>query len=200
MAQTPNFGDTISSGIQNIAALLPLLSTEQCEQCERHVGDALQKGYVYAAATPLSNFGALGVVKASLAILFATKTKPFYWGSWLHHAGFITTGSVASMVTYVPGTKQYSVEVQLELMNEQHIDNPEMISSIEWFGWKNTEKVGGGFLVHIFLVLQRQIYYITLSSLFLMKESHGYPLSIENAIQEQDIRLEVHLLCSQSSK
>ncbi|KAL0063038.1 hypothetical protein AAF712_010062 [Marasmius tenuissimus] len=144
MAQTQNFGDTISGGIQDIAALLPLLGTEQCE---RHVGEALQKGYLYAAATPLSVFGSLGVVKTSFATFLATTTKPFYGGSWLHDAGFATTGSVASMVTLAPGTKRYGAEIQLErLMKEQHIDNPEMISSVEWFGWKKADEVGTGSL------------------------------------------------------
>ncbi|KAL0059381.1 hypothetical protein AAF712_013892 [Marasmius tenuissimus] len=144
MAQTQNFGDTISSGIQDIAALLPLLGTEQCE---RHVGEALQKGYLYAAATPLSVFGSLGVVKTSFATFLATTTKLFYGGGWLHNAGFATTGSVASMVTLAPGTRRYSAEIQLErLMQEQHVDNPEMISSIEWFGWKKANKVGTGSL------------------------------------------------------
>ncbi|KAL0066801.1 hypothetical protein AAF712_006200 [Marasmius tenuissimus] len=143
MAQTQNFGDTISNGIQDIAALLPLLGTEQCE---RHVGEALQKGYLYAAATPLSIFGSLGVVKTAFATFLATMTKPFYGGSWLDDAGFITTGSVASMVTLTPGTKRYGAEIQLErLMKEQHIDNPEMISGIEWFGWRKAGATGIGF-------------------------------------------------------
>ncbi|KAL0059380.1 hypothetical protein AAF712_013891 [Marasmius tenuissimus] len=144
MAQAQNFGDTISSGIQDIAALLPLLGTEQCE---RHVGEALQKGYLYAAATPLSIFGSLGVVKTASTTFLATTTKPFYGGSWLHDAGFATTGSVASMVILTPGTKRYGAEVQLErLMKEQHINNPEMISGIEWFGWKKAREVGTGLL------------------------------------------------------
>ncbi|KAL0058154.1 hypothetical protein AAF712_015178 [Marasmius tenuissimus] len=260
MAQTQSFGDTISSGIQDIAALLPLLGTEQCE---RHVGDALQKGYLYAAATPLSIFGSLGVVKTSFATFLATMTKPFYGGSWLQDAGFGTTGSVASMVTLVPGTKRYGAEVQSErLMKEQHIDNPEMILSIERFGWKKADEVGTGSLVCIFvsvlrrlisasqhlnlswnlclvltsalaslvalvpyiylahsdkrnalawvfpalrsfgsfvcvvsvqLALQLRIHHVTSSSLFLMKERHRRPLSIEESIREQDMLLESRL-------
>ncbi|KAK1217381.1 hypothetical protein PQX77_019981 [Marasmius sp. AFHP31] len=142
MAQTQNFGDTISNGIQDIAALLPLLGTEQCE---RHVGEALQKGYLYAAATPLSIFGSLGVVKTSFATFLAATTKPFYGGNWLQDAGFATAGSVASMVTLSPGTKRYGAELQLErLMKEQHIKNPEMISNIERFGWKKDEGTDAG--------------------------------------------------------
>ncbi|KAK1230904.1 hypothetical protein PQX77_005982 [Marasmius sp. AFHP31] len=128
------FGDTLSSGIQDVAALLPLLGTEQCE---KHVGTALEKGYLYAAATSLSIFGSLGIVKAAFSTLLATTTRPFYGGSWLNDAGFGTKGSVSSMVTLVEGTKRYGAEVQLQrLMKEQHIDDPEMVADIEWYGWQ----------------------------------------------------------------
>ncbi|KAK1224279.1 hypothetical protein PQX77_012818 [Marasmius sp. AFHP31] len=134
MEPSENFGDTISGGIQDISALLPLLGTDQCEQ---HVGEALDYGYLYAAATPLSIFGSLGIVKVSFATLLATVTKPFYGGRWLHNAGFVTTGSVASMVTLQRGTKRTGAEVKLErLIKEQHIDDPKMIEKIHWLGWK----------------------------------------------------------------
>ncbi|KAJ7926298.1 hypothetical protein B0H13DRAFT_2265913 [Mycena leptocephala] len=66
-AQTPlsshhhlmaSFGTTISSGIQDISAILSLFGTEQCEF---HIGSALRGGgrggYMYAAITPVSIFG-----------------------------------------------------------------------------------------------------------------------------------------------
>ncbi|KAK1235835.1 hypothetical protein PQX77_000925 [Marasmius sp. AFHP31] len=135
-----NILDTISTGIQNIAAILPLLGTDQCEQ---HVGEALLNGYLYAAATPLSIFGSLGVVKVSFATLLATTTKVFNGGSWLHDAGFGTTGLVASMITLQRGTKQYGAEVHLErLMKEEHIGDPEIIKHIDWSGWKRAGGVG----------------------------------------------------------
>ncbi|KAL0068373.1 hypothetical protein AAF712_004451 [Marasmius tenuissimus] len=140
MPQPSNFGDTLSSGIQDVAALLPLLGTEQCE---RHVGTALEKGYLYAAATPLSIFGSLGIVKTAFSTLLATTTRPFHGGSWLDDAGFGTTGSASSMVTLVKGTQQYGAEVQLQrLMEEQHIDDPELIADIEWFGWERKKNAG----------------------------------------------------------
>ncbi|KAL0060365.1 hypothetical protein AAF712_012871 [Marasmius tenuissimus] len=130
-----NFLDTISNGIQNIAAILPLLGTDQCE---RHVGEALLNGYLYAAATPLSIFGSLGIVKVSFATLLAiTRTKLFDGGGWLHDAGFSTTGLVASMITLQRGTKRYGAEAHLErLMKEEHIGDPEIIKHIHWSGWK----------------------------------------------------------------
>ncbi|KAK1227988.1 hypothetical protein PQX77_008990 [Marasmius sp. AFHP31] len=133
MSEPPNFGDTLSGGIQEVSALLPLLGTEQCE---RHVGTALEKGYLFAAAAPLSIFGSLGIVKTAFATLLGTTTKPFYGGWWLSDAGFGTTGSVSSMVTLVKDTKQYGAEVRLQrLLKEQHIDDLELVKGIERFGW-----------------------------------------------------------------
>ena len=59
-----NVGTTLTGGIQDIAALLPLIGTDQCE---KHVGSALDGGFLYAAATPLSIFGSLGVVKIGIS-------------------------------------------------------------------------------------------------------------------------------------
>ncbi|KAK7033933.1 hypothetical protein VNI00_012557 [Paramarasmius palmivorus] len=129
-----SFGDTLSSGIQDVAALLPLLGTEQCE---RHVGSALEKGYLYAAASALSLFGSLGIVKATFAAFLAVITYPFYGGRWLGDAGFATPGSVSSMVTLDEETGMYGAELKLQkLMEEQHIDDPKMVSSFEWSGWR----------------------------------------------------------------
>ena len=68
-----NFGGTLTGGIQDISALLPLLGTEQCE---KHVGSALEGGFLYAAATPLSLFGSLGIVKAGISVLVASISIP----------------------------------------------------------------------------------------------------------------------------
>ena len=61
-------GSTLTGGIQDIAAILPLLGTEQCSN---HVSSALTRGYLYAAATPMSIFGSLGMVSAGLKTLVA---------------------------------------------------------------------------------------------------------------------------------
>ncbi|KAJ7573331.1 hypothetical protein C8J56DRAFT_983681 [Mycena floridula] len=61
-----NVGKTLVSGIQDISAFLPIIGTEQCE---RHIGSALDGGFIYAAATPISMFGSLGIIKGSIAIL-----------------------------------------------------------------------------------------------------------------------------------
>ncbi|KAK7033951.1 hypothetical protein VNI00_012578 [Paramarasmius palmivorus] len=134
----PNFATTLSNGIQDIAALLPLLGTEQCEQ---HIGSALQKGFLYAAVAPLSIFGSLGIVKAAFAAMLATVTYPFYGGRWLDDAGFATPGSVSSMVTIAKDTGKYGAEVALgKLLKEQHIDDPTLVKGFSWLGWKEEDK------------------------------------------------------------
>ena len=47
-------GGIDSSGIQDIAGILPLLGTEQCSI---HVSSALTRGCLYAASAPMSIFG-----------------------------------------------------------------------------------------------------------------------------------------------
>jgi hypothetical protein len=48
------FGATITGGIQNVARLLPLLGTQQCEE---QVGSALKNGRLHATVTPMLIFG-----------------------------------------------------------------------------------------------------------------------------------------------
>ena len=137
-------GTTLTGGIQDISALLPLLGTDQCEN---HVGSALEGGYLYAAAAPLSLFGSLGIVKIGISILISSISIPkisisfrkfsmkFSQDRWLgarilKNAGFKSAGTVAPLIA-VDGT-HYKVEKRLiEILKEKHIDNPENLS-IEW--------------------------------------------------------------------
>ncbi|KAK7016996.1 hypothetical protein VNI00_012588 [Paramarasmius palmivorus] len=129
-----DFGDTLSSGIQDVAALLPLLGTDQCE---RQAGSSLEKGYMYSAASILSLFGSLGIAKAGFAtFLGSIAHPPFNGGRWLDNAGFTTPGSVTSMVTIDKATGLYGAEANLrKLLKEQHIDDPRLISGFTWSGW-----------------------------------------------------------------
>src|ERR1700687_221163 len=68
-----SIGGTITNGIQDLAALLPLLGTEQCEN---HIGSALTKGFLYTAAAPLSTFGSLGVGRAGFKTLLSATSIP----------------------------------------------------------------------------------------------------------------------------
>jgi hypothetical protein len=149
MSQPPNVGTTLTGGIQDIAALLPLLGTDQCE---KHVGSALEGGYLYAAATPLSIFGSLGVVKIGISVLvssisipkpsFSFKFTPypklsvtFHGRRWLgarilDNAGFKPVGTVAPLIA-MDGTR-YAAETRLmEILKEKHIEDPERLS-VEW--------------------------------------------------------------------
>ncbi|KAF9259921.1 hypothetical protein L218DRAFT_826764, partial [Marasmius fiardii PR-910] len=118
-----NFGGTLTGGLQEVSALLPLLGTEQCE---RHAGCALNKGFLYAAATPLSIFGSLGVVKMAFATLLATTTYSKFRGvRWLDDAGFSFKAAIFSLVTIEEETKEYGAEVRLrKLLEEQYINDP----------------------------------------------------------------------------
>jgi len=149
MSQPPNIGTTLTGGIQDIAALLPLLGTDQCE---KHVGSALEKGYLYAAATPLSIFGSLGIVKIGISVLvssisipkpsFSFKFTPypklsvsFQGHRWLgarilDNAGFKPVGTVASLIA-MDGTRYMAETRLMEILKEKHIEDPERVS-VEW--------------------------------------------------------------------
>ncbi|KAJ7573755.1 hypothetical protein C8J56DRAFT_506314 [Mycena floridula] len=123
-----NIGKTLVSGIQDISAFLPIIGTEQCE---RHIGSALDGGFLYAAATPLSMFGSLGIIKASIAVLCASAHSKL--AQMLSDAGFKLEGSAAAMIGKVPrGDKDQAAQQAktyvaarhfLELLKKQHIEN-----------------------------------------------------------------------------
>ncbi|KAF7372551.1 hypothetical protein MVEN_00117500 [Mycena venus] len=93
----PNVGTSLVGGIQDISAFLPIIGTEQCE---RHVGEALAGGFFYAAATPLSLFGSLGIVKAGVAIFCASFSSRL--AQMFAHSGFNLEGSIAAKIGRVP--------------------------------------------------------------------------------------------------
>ncbi|TEB15822.1 hypothetical protein FA13DRAFT_1651004, partial [Coprinellus micaceus] len=101
-----------TGGIQNLAALIPLLSTRLCE---RHVTIALQKGLLYAAAAPMTIFGSLGIAQAGLIALCGSIDYPFFHGpALLRNAGFHPTG-VGELLLHVKEDKQrlYKAEDKL---------------------------------------------------------------------------------------
>ena len=139
-----SFSGTLTNGIQEVSALLPIIGTEQCE---KHIGSALEGGYIYAAATPLSIFGSLGIVKNGISILVASISipKPSTRHGFLLHdrlnqrwlgarvlanAGFAPVGTVAPLIGIVK--KRYKAETRLiEILEEKRIDASENIS-IQW--------------------------------------------------------------------
>jgi len=127
------FGGTVVGGIQDISALLPLLGTEQCEE---HVGSALEKGFLYSSVSPLSIFGSLGIVRAGFNILVASITIrkfKFLGAKELNNGGFNLKGEVAPMIGFDrkhPG--RFLAESQLETMlAEEHIPNSESLT-VSW--------------------------------------------------------------------
>jgi hypothetical protein len=150
-------GTSLVSGIQDISAFLPVIGTEQCE---RHVGEALEGGFFYAAAAPLSIFGCLGIVKASAAILVASISPRF--AQMLADTGFQLQGSVASLVGSKPGSNsnrndsegaktnakngnlsakkeripQYIAALQLgDLLQEKHINKAQVQFKFDYRRW-----------------------------------------------------------------
>jgi hypothetical protein len=93
MSTGNSIGGTITGGIQDIAALLPLLGTEQCED---HIASGLTDGYLYVAATPMSIFGSLGVARAGFKTLLSAISIPqlkFNGAKVLADAGFKPQGT-----------------------------------------------------------------------------------------------------------
>ncbi|KAJ2955900.1 hypothetical protein NQZ79_g8185 [Umbelopsis isabellina] len=80
---TPNYGSVLTSGIQDISAVAALLGTEACAQ---HVADGLVDGYLYPAASGLSMFGSLGLVKAAASYIISS--------DWLKNMGMEPIGTL----------------------------------------------------------------------------------------------------------
>ncbi|KAF8815140.1 hypothetical protein BYT27DRAFT_7058065, partial [Phlegmacium glaucopus] len=118
-------GSTLTGGIQDISALLPLLGTEQCEI---HVSSALTRGYLYAAATPMSIFGSLGMVRAGFKTLVACFSFGDIKGAKiLGNMGFEPQGENLSLIMVDTGKGankgRYIIETRMdELIEEFNID------------------------------------------------------------------------------
>ena len=116
-------------GIQDIAAILPLLGTKQCPD---QVSSALTRGYLYAASTPMSIFGSLGVVSVGFKRLVAC----FSFGDierakLLGNIGFEPQGENLSLIMVEAGSKagkgkntgRYIIETRMDnLIKELNID------------------------------------------------------------------------------
>ena len=117
-------GSTVTSGIQDISALLPLLGTEQCED---HIGSALKNGYLYVAAAPLSIFGSLGIVKAGFKTLIASVTASFgsrkiIGAKKLSDAGFAPSGAALSQIQWDEAHNRHKAESQfIDQLEKLHL-------------------------------------------------------------------------------
>ncbi|TEB37218.1 hypothetical protein FA13DRAFT_892108 [Coprinellus micaceus] len=104
-----------SGGIQNLAALIPLLTTVLCE---KHVTKALKGGLLYAAVAPMTVFGSLGIAKAGVIALCATIDYRFFHGpALLKNAGFPPRG-IGKLFLHVKHNKHhlYKAEDKLRII------------------------------------------------------------------------------------
>ena len=124
-------GATLTDGIQDVSALLPLLGTEQCEV---HASSALTEGYLYVAATPMSLFGSLGLARAGLKTFIASLSF-FIFSFNIHGAlmlsnmGFQPLGANSSSILLDENNKDkhHLVETQLdELLEDLHVDKTQI--------------------------------------------------------------------------
>ena len=125
MSSSVGIGSTLTGGIQDIAAFLPLLGTEQCSE---QVSSALTRGYLYAAATPMSIFGSLGMVSAGLKTLAACFTFGKYEGAKiLGNMGFEPQGENLSLIMVEVGkgnnSGRHIIETRMDgFIKELNID------------------------------------------------------------------------------
>ena len=118
-------GSTLTSGIQDIAGILPLLGTEQCAI---HVSSALTRGYLYAASAPMSIFGSLGVVSAGFKTMLACFSYGDIEGAKiLGNMGFEPQGENLSLIMVESGkgerNRRYIIENRIDaLIDELNVD------------------------------------------------------------------------------
>ena len=125
MSSGGGVGSTLTGGIQDIAALLPLLGTEQCSV---QIGSALTRGYLYAASTPMSIFGSLGVVSVGFKTLAACFSfRGIEGAKILGNMGFEPLGENLSLIMVEAGkgknAGRYIIETRMdEMIKELNID------------------------------------------------------------------------------
>ena len=140
-APTGSVGATLTGGIQDVSAILPLLGTEQCED---HASSALTKGYLYVAATPMSLFGSLGLARAGLktfiaCLNFSILNLNIHGALMLSNMGFRPLGTNLSLIMLDKDNKdkRHLVETRLDkLLEDLHVDKTKITgvrhSSVRW--------------------------------------------------------------------
>jgi len=124
---------TLTSGIQTVAALLPLFGIEQCEE---RVSSALTKGYLDAAATPMSLLGSLGLAKAGIktllaALSFSIHKREFVGVVALSNRGVSSRGINLSLIMVDEKRKgSYLLESRLDEMHEELFFNKTKINHV----------------------------------------------------------------------
>ena len=114
-------GSTLIGGIQNVAAFIPLIGTEE-------VSSSLTKGYLHAASVPMSIFGSLGLVIAGFKTLIACFSFRGIEGAKILGAmGFQPQGDNLSLIMVEDGkgknSGRYIIETRIEeLFKKLNID------------------------------------------------------------------------------
>jgi hypothetical protein len=130
MSSGGGIGSTLTGGIQDVAAILPLLGTEQCSV---QVSSALSRGYLYAAATPMSIFGSLGVVSAGFKTFVAclsfrsadsegAKIRSIEGAKILGNMGFEPQGENLSLIMVEAGKASEGKDTEGRHIIETRID------------------------------------------------------------------------------
>ncbi|KAJ2917023.1 hypothetical protein MD484_g3429, partial [Candolleomyces efflorescens] len=153
--------DVAASGIRQVSPLLPLLGTGQCE---RLVSSALERGLLYAAATPMSIFGSLGIAKAGFIVLWSSIDSKWFPGpSLLRNAGFIPSG-IGTLLVHVDDDNRhlYVAEDKLRrILSKKHIESVDVnFLSKDLLLW-NIRLIGAtlllsgfGFLPYVFPIVR----------------------------------------------
>ena len=123
MSGEGTFSATLTGGVQNISGLLPLLGTQQCED---FVGSALTKGYLCAAATPMSIFGSLGMARAASKTILATLQHEVHF---LADMGFEPKGTNLSLIMmHQNNRRQYLIHTRLDDTSTPHLNGRESVT------------------------------------------------------------------------
>lgn len=123
-----SFRWTLTSGIQDIVALLLLFGTQQCEV---HIVLRWRADTSISAGTTLSIFGSLGIAKAAGSVLLACMSYKWFVGAKkLEDADFTPVGKVSPMIALDKDNKnRYLAETRLmSMLEDKHIDNPDNLS------------------------------------------------------------------------
>jgi hypothetical protein len=118
-------GLEVGAGVQHFSVFLPVIGAKQCSE---QVSSALSEGYLKAAATPLSIFGSVGLIKAGFKTLLACFSFGNIEGAKiLGKLGFKPEGENLSLIM-VDGIREnnkgrYVIETRMdELIKEFGID------------------------------------------------------------------------------
>ncbi|KAG6808973.1 hypothetical protein H0H92_002192, partial [Tricholoma furcatifolium] len=185
---------TLIGGIQDISALLPLLGTEQCEE---FVSSALYSGYLYAAASPMSLFGSLGVARAGAKALIAAISIPswrFFGAEKLKNAEFTAFGNLSLIMMDNDYPQLYLAETSLDfLLDEMKLKNMLTVQDLQrlrlrmpTFQWN--VKILGTFVTTIFLqiVIERRLLTILRKRLIFHALKNGNNMASINVPEWED--------------